>query len=96
MRQTSDWSDVPPALFFFKKKTCHLLFFKKKSQPQVRLAVFSQHHVDGLDLALSPLQYMLKVFPQVQYSCATDGCAVRRRIRCSQLRKGQTSNASSV
>ncbi|KAL4424205.1 hypothetical protein ABPG75_001506 [Micractinium tetrahymenae] len=32
--------------------------------PKVRLAVFSQHHVDGLDLALSPLQYMLKVFPQ--------------------------------
>ncbi|KAL4442757.1 hypothetical protein ABPG77_006751 [Micractinium sp. CCAP 211/92] len=32
--------------------------------PKVRLAVFSQHHVDGLDLALTPLQYMLKVFPQ--------------------------------
>lgn len=32
---------------------------------QVRLAVFSQHHVDGLDLALSPLQYMAKTFPQV-------------------------------
>ena len=23
---------------------------------QVRLAIFSQHHVDGLDLALTPLQ----------------------------------------
>lgn len=32
---------------------------------QVRLAVFSQHHVDGLDLALTPLQYMAKTFPQV-------------------------------
>ena len=30
---------------------------------QVRMATFSQHHVDGLDLALTPLQYMLKCFP---------------------------------
>jgi hypothetical protein len=29
---------------------------------QVRLAVFSQHHVDGLDLALSPLQIMLNSY----------------------------------
>jgi hypothetical protein len=29
--------------------------------PQVRLAVFSQHHVDGLDLALNPLQIMLNL-----------------------------------
>lgn len=27
------------------------------------MATFSQHHVDGLDLALTPLQYMLKCFP---------------------------------
>ncbi|KAK9867268.1 hypothetical protein WJX84_007223 [Apatococcus fuscideae] len=30
---------------------------------RVRLATFSQHHVEGMDLALTPLQYMLKVFP---------------------------------
>lgn len=30
---------------------------------QVRLATFSQHHVDGLDLALTPLQYMMRCFP---------------------------------
>lgn len=30
---------------------------------QVRLATFSQHHVDGLDLALTPLQYMMRSFP---------------------------------
>ena len=29
---------------------------------QVRLAVFSQHHVDGLDLALSPLQIMVNSY----------------------------------
>lgn len=33
---------------------------------QVRFAIFSQHHVDGLDLALSPLQYMLKTFSEAQ------------------------------
>jgi hypothetical protein len=44
--------------------------------PKVRLAVFSQHHVDGLDLALTPLQYMLKVFPQVGGWCGRwRGCA---------------------
>lgn len=32
----------------------------------MRLAVFSQHHVDGLDLALTPLQYMAKTFPQAK------------------------------
>lgn len=30
--------------------------------PKVRLAVFSQHHVDGLDLALNPLQIMLNAY----------------------------------
>jgi hypothetical protein len=35
-------------------------------QTQVRLAVFSQHHVDGLDLALSPLQIMLRAYPGLQ------------------------------
>jgi len=29
----------------------------------VRIATFSQHHVDGLDLALCPLEYLLKEFP---------------------------------
>ena len=27
---------------------------------QIRMATFSQHHVDGLDLALTPLTYMVK------------------------------------
>ncbi|KAK9806400.1 hypothetical protein WJX73_002265 [Symbiochloris irregularis] len=31
--------------------------------PKVRMATFSQHHMDGLDLALSPLQYMVQCFP---------------------------------
>jgi ATP-binding cassette subfamily F protein 3 len=34
--------------------------------PKVRLAIFSQHHVDGLDLALTPLQYMAKCFPEAK------------------------------
>ncbi|GAB4813067.1 hypothetical protein N2152v2_000113 [Parachlorella kessleri] len=33
---------------------------------KVRLATFSQHHVDGLDLALTPLQYMAKCYPQAK------------------------------
>lgn len=34
--------------------------------PKVRMATFSQHHVDGLDLALTPLQVMLRAFPLVK------------------------------
>lgn len=34
--------------------------------PKVRLATFSQHHVDGLDLALTPLQYLAKTFPSAK------------------------------
>ncbi|KAG1664619.1 hypothetical protein FOA52_004494 [Chlamydomonas sp. UWO 241] len=34
--------------------------------PKVRLATFSQHHVDGLDLALTPLQVMMKTYPQLK------------------------------
>eukprot|EP00775_Hariotina_reticulata_P003197 gene3197-3475_t len=34
--------------------------------PKVRLAVFSQHHVDGLDLALNPLQIMLRAYPDLK------------------------------
>ncbi len=30
------------------------------------MAVFSQHHVDGLDLALTPLAYMLASFPNTK------------------------------
>ncbi len=30
--------------------------------PKVRMATFSQHHVDGLDLALTPLQLMMKSY----------------------------------
>ncbi len=33
---------------------------------QVRMATFSQHHVDGLDLALTPLQAMMRMFPGVK------------------------------
>ncbi|KFM22419.1 ABC transporter F family member 3 [Auxenochlorella protothecoides] len=30
---------------------------------KLRLGIFSQHHVDGLDLALTPLQYLAKCYP---------------------------------
>ena len=30
------------------------------------MATFSQHHVDGLDLALTPLQAMMRIFPGVK------------------------------
>ena len=30
---------------------------------QVRMAVFSQHHVDGLDMSKSPLLYLCHSFP---------------------------------
>lgn len=33
---------------------------------QVRLATFSQHHVDGLDLALNPVQIMLRSYPNLK------------------------------
>jgi ATP-binding cassette subfamily F protein 3 len=33
--------------------------------PKVRMAVFSQHHVDGLDLTVNPLLYMMRCFPGV-------------------------------
>ena len=36
------------------------------NNPKVRLAIFSQHHVDGLDLALTPLKYMAKCFPDAK------------------------------
>ncbi|KAK1283349.1 ABC transporter F family member 3 [Acorus calamus] len=32
---------------------------------KVRMAVFSQHHVDGLDLSSNPLLYMMRCFPGV-------------------------------
>lgn len=42
--------------------TCiHLIVFKFPLQ--VRIAVFSQHHVDGLDLTSNPLLYMMRCFP---------------------------------
>ena len=34
--------------------------------PKVRMTTFSQHHVDGLDLALTPLAYMLHSFPNTR------------------------------
>ena len=30
--------------------------------PQIRMATFSQHHMDGLELHLTPLQYFAKTF----------------------------------
>ncbi len=48
---------------------------------QVRMATFSQHHVDGLDLALSPLAYMLKCFPLTkdqEQRCAPAAAAAAR------------------
>lgn len=38
------------------------------SCPQVRIAVFSQHHVDGLDLSSNPLLYMMRCYP-VSHCC---------------------------
>lgn len=32
---------------------------------KVRMAVFSQHHVDGLDLSATPLLYMMRCFPGI-------------------------------
>lgn len=32
---------------------------------KVRIAIFSQHHVDGLDLSSNPLLYMMRCFPGV-------------------------------
>ncbi|KAH7550085.1 hypothetical protein JRO89_XS13G0132800 [Xanthoceras sorbifolium] len=32
---------------------------------KVRIAVFSQHHVDGLDLSSNPLLYMMRCFPKI-------------------------------
>eukprot|EP00798_Chlamydomonas_sp_ICE-L_P006023 gene6023-12747_t len=34
--------------------------------PRVRLATFSQHHVDGLDLALTPLAIMMREYPHLK------------------------------
>lgn len=34
--------------------------------PKVRLAVFSQHHVDNIDLALTPLTYMATCYPDAK------------------------------
>ena len=34
--------------------------------PKIRFAQFSQHHVDGLDLALTPLTQMLRTFPHTK------------------------------
>ena len=34
--------------------------------PSARLATFSQHHVDGMDMALSPLQALLRAFPNTK------------------------------
>ncbi|EEE58090.1 ABC transporter F family member 3 [Oryza sativa Japonica Group] len=33
--------------------------------PKVRMAVFNQHHVDGLDLTVNPLLYMMRCYPGV-------------------------------
>lgn len=33
--------------------------------PRARIAVFGQHHVESLELALSPIQYFVRQFPNV-------------------------------
>ena len=43
--------------------------------PHARIAIFSQHHVDGLDLRQTPLEYMLSSFP------ASDGLKHEERMR---------------
>ena len=34
--------------------------------PKLRVATFSQHHVDGLDLAMTPLQYLASCYPHAK------------------------------
>jgi energy-coupling factor transporter ATP-binding protein EcfA2 len=55
----------PPATTRPLPRRTALLYCPAVPLLQVRLAVFSQHHVDGLDLALTPLQYMCKIYPEV-------------------------------
>lgn len=43
--------------------------------PNARIAIFSQHHVDGLDLRMTPLEYMIRSFP------STDGLKHEERMR---------------
>lgn len=33
---------------------------------KVRMATFNQHHVDGIDLALTPIQALLHAFPNAK------------------------------
>lgn len=40
--------------------------------PKVRIAVFSQHHVDGIDLSLTPLEYMKQFFPSSSSDSAAE------------------------
>lgn len=52
--------------------------------PKVRMAVFSQHHVDGLDLALTPLAYMLASFANTKeqehrYATSSFACLSLKR-----------------
>jgi hypothetical protein len=70
---------------------------------QVRMATFSQHHVDGLDLALTPLQAMMRTFPDVKdepLRCRSAfllylalACPPLHRIHFCALRMGLTSGA---
>lgn len=68
------------------------------ARTQVRLATFSQHHVDGLDLALTPLQCMMRSFPNVKdelHRCCLapasqltpSTCPSCKRLFCLQLRR---------
>ena len=53
--------------------------------PKVRMATFSQHHMDGLDLAVSPLTYMLQCFPgtkEQQHRCAASHATVQCHWAC--------------
>ena len=42
---------------------------------KVRMATFNQHHVDGIDLALTPIQALLNAFPN----------AKDQEVRCDSL-----------
>ena len=56
--------------------------------PKLRLAIFSQHHVDNLDLSLTPLRYMCKCFPQVKEQALRSVClhAHRSHRHCTRPR----------
>ncbi|KAF3772189.1 ABC transporter F family member 3 [Nymphaea thermarum] len=65
-----DEEEEPPA----SGSSCGLTSCKQFHISQVRMAVFSQHHVDGLDLSSNPLLYMMRCYP-VGYDLCNTGIA---------------------